>query len=102
MFRCVIWAMKKTIFVCLIALALPALAQTPAAKSDALSDEFKKREIEWTNLIVKGDGKALDEWLTPDYELTIAAAGAPLIRVPRAAWLNAAETTYRIHSFEFK
>jgi ketosteroid isomerase-like protein len=79
----------------------PGGAQVPATPDSALVAEFRALETAFTDAIVAGDRRRLEEFLAPDYRLTLAVAGAPLVHVGRAEWLNNVPKT-RVQRNEFR
>jgi hypothetical protein len=77
-------------------------AQQPVKFDRRLQKEFRGLETRWTDAIKAQDRRRLEEFLAPGYVLTIAALDKPLIHVSRADWLDAAGTTYKIQTYEFK
>jgi ketosteroid isomerase-like protein len=76
-------------------------AQVPATPDSALAAEFRALETALADAIAAGDHRRLDEFLAPDYRLTLAVAGAPLVHVGRAEWLNNIPKT-RVQRNEFR
>jgi hypothetical protein len=64
-----------------------------------LQREFRGLETQWMDAAKERNRPRLEEFLAPDYVLTIAALGKPLVHVSRADWLDAA---YKIQAYEFK
>ncbi|HJU64351.1 MAG TPA: nuclear transport factor 2 family protein [Gemmatimonadaceae bacterium] len=80
----------------------PSPAQQARVADSALIAQFRALETEWSNAIVAGDRQRLEQFLSPDYQLTVAIAGAPLAHVSRADWLEAATSTYKIHRYQYR
>jgi ketosteroid isomerase-like protein len=74
------------------------LAQ-PAKFDSDLQREFRDLETQWMDAAKAQNRAQLEEFLAPDYVLTIAVLGKPLVHVSRKDWLDAA---YKIHAYEFK
>lgn len=80
-----------------LALLAPGARSRPAQRAGV--DLFTALEQSWSRAISTRDAQRLEQFLAPDYSLTVAAAGG-LVRVDRAAWLQSTlnEAT---HEFEF-
>jgi ketosteroid isomerase-like protein len=81
----------------LIPSGLPA--QQPVKLDSDLQAEFRGLEAQWMDAAKAQDRARLEEFLAPEYVLTIAVLGRPLIHMSRADWLDAA---YKIEAYEFK
>jgi hypothetical protein len=79
----------------------PGGAQVPATPDSALVAEFRALETALVDALVAGDRRRLEEFLAPDYRLTLAVAGAPLVHVGRAEWLDNVPKT-RVQRNEFR
>jgi ketosteroid isomerase-like protein len=71
-----------------------------SAADDASVAKFKALEEEWSNAIKAQDRAKLEEFLRPEYTLTVARAGQ-LAHTDRASWLQNATTVYVLHEFRF-
>ena len=76
------------------------LCRAAWAADDPITAKFKALEEEWSRAIQAQDKARLEEFLRPEYTLTVAVADQ-LAHVDRAAWLQNAITGYVIHEFRF-
>jgi hypothetical protein len=74
-------------------------AQQPVKFDSDLQREFRGLETQWMDAAKAQNRPQLEEFLAPNYVLTIAVQGKPLVHVSRADWLSAA---YKIQAYEFK
>jgi ketosteroid isomerase-like protein len=72
----------------------------PAKFDSDLQREFRGLETQWMDAAKAQNRPRLEEFLAPDFVLTIAALGKPLTHVSRADWLDMAG--YKIQEYEFK
>lgn len=80
---------------------LLSLAPSSAESQDTPAGRFRALEEAWSNAIKAQDQARLEQFLRPEYTLTVARAGKPLASADRASWLKSAVTTYVIHEFQF-
>jgi ketosteroid isomerase-like protein len=71
----------------------------PVKFGSDLQREFRALETQWMDAAKAQNRPRLEEFLAPDYVLTIAVLGKPLVHVSRADWLDA---PYKIQAYEFK
>ena len=71
-----------------------------SAADDASVAKFKALEEEWSNAIRAQDVAKLEQFLRPEYTLTVARAGK-LGHTDRASWLQNAASIYVLHEFRF-
>jgi ketosteroid isomerase-like protein len=67
---------------------------------DATTAKFRTLEEEWSNAIRAQDVAKLEQFLRPEYTLTVARAGK-LGHTDRASWLQNAASIYVLHEFRF-
>jgi ketosteroid isomerase-like protein len=80
---------------------LLAFSSVAFAQEDPEVREFQRLEIAWSEAIRDQDREALEEFLAPEYTLTVAQSDR-LGVTDRATWLKNATEGYKLHEFAFK
>ena len=85
----------------LTAVVFIVLCRAAFGADDAIVAKFKALEEQWSSAIKAQDRAKLEDFLRPEYTLTVAFADQ-LAVVDRASWLQNATTGYVIHDFRFE
>ena len=84
----------------LAAVLFVVTCRAACAADDASVAKFRTLEEEWSSAIKAQDRNKLEEFLRPEYTLTVARANQ-LAHTDRASWLQNATTGYVLHEFRF-